>query len=59
MAELRQQKVFADKCGLEAHLLSAAETKDRFPLMDSAGVVGSIFMPTDGSANAPVLAERR
>lgn len=56
MTELRQQKDFADKCGLEAHLLSAAETRDRFPLMDLGGVVGSIFMPTDGSANAPVLA---
>ena len=56
MAELRTQKAFADKCGLEAHLLSAAETRDRFPLMHPGDVVGSIFMPTDGSANAPVLA---
>ncbi|HVU90178.1 MAG TPA: FAD-dependent oxidoreductase [Pirellulales bacterium] len=56
MAELQRQKAFADKCGLEAHLLSAAETRDRFPLMDPSGVVGAIFMPTDGSANAPVLA---
>ncbi len=56
MAELRRQKAFADQCGLEAHLLSAAETYDRFPLMDATSVEGAIYMPTDGSANAPVLA---
>jgi sarcosine dehydrogenase len=56
MAELARQKAFADRCRLEAHLLSRGEVADLFPLMDSAGVEGALYMPTDGSAAAPVLA---
>jgi len=56
MAELKRQKQFADRCGLEAQLLTTAETLELFPLMNPAGVEGAIFMPTDGSATAPVLA---
>ncbi|HEY4313557.1 MAG TPA: FAD-binding oxidoreductase [Pirellulales bacterium] len=56
LIELRQQKAFADRCGLDTHLLSPAETLALFPLMDKSGVEGAIYMPTDGSAAAPVLA---
>ena len=56
MAELAQQKRFADRCGLAAHLLTPREVEQRFPLMDGQGVEGALFMPTDGSATAPVLA---
>src|SRR5579863_6183255 len=38
LAELQRQKAFADRCGLEAQLLSTAETASLFPLMDAAGV---------------------
>jgi sarcosine dehydrogenase len=37
-------------------MLSPAEVVDLFPLIDSARVEGALYMPTDGSATAPVLA---
>lgn len=55
-AQLRAQADFARTIGLEAHLLDAAETARGFPLMDAGGVEGSLYLPTDGSAAATVLA---
>ncbi|MBI2824988.1 MAG: FAD-binding oxidoreductase [Planctomycetia bacterium] len=57
LAELRRQRDFARRCGLEAHLLSSGEALERFPLMEARGVRGALFMPTDGSATATVLAQ--
>jgi 4-methylaminobutanoate oxidase (formaldehyde-forming) len=56
-AQLRQQAEFARAVGLEAHLLDPQEAARRFPPMDPAGVEGALFLPGDGSAAAPVLAE--
>jgi len=56
LAECRRQLAFAKKCGLQAELLTPAETLDKFPLLTGESLHGAIFMPTDGSATAPVLA---
>jgi sarcosine dehydrogenase len=49
--EIRRQATAARSFGLEMHLLSAAEAKDVWPVMDVADVVEAAFLPTDGQAN--------
>jgi len=56
LEEIKQQADFAAKVGLEVSLLSPREAFDRFPLMDLNGVQGALFVPSDGSASATVLA---
>ncbi len=51
MAELKRKADFASLFGVEAHYLSTAEIKERWPLMNADGVLGGIHMPSDGSAN--------
>jgi 4-methylaminobutanoate oxidase (formaldehyde-forming) len=57
LLELKRQESFARTVGLEARLLSAHEAKELFPLMGSQGVHGALYLPTDGSARAVVLAQ--
>jgi glycine cleavage system aminomethyltransferase T/glycine/D-amino acid oxidase-like deaminating enzyme len=48
MEELRRQAGWAKTFGLPLELISAAEARDRFPLMATDGVLGALFLPTDG-----------
>ncbi|MGI9058724.1 MAG: GcvT family protein [Ktedonobacteraceae bacterium] len=57
MAELRRQAGFAKGVGLAVELISANEAQRLFPLMSLDGVEGALYLPTDGSARAPILAE--
>src|SRR6266536_3082262 len=57
MEELKRQVGFSKSAGLEAQLISASEAKRMFPMMSLEGVEGALFLPTDGSAKAPILAE--
>src|SRR5215472_12631656 len=57
MEELKRQVGFSRSAGLEAELISASEARRMFPLMSLEGVEGALFLPTDGSAKAPILAE--
>lgn len=57
MEELKRQHTFAARLGLNTELLTAAEAQTLFPLMDTRGVEGALFLATDGSARAPILAE--
>src|SRR5574340_59172 len=57
MEELKRQVGFSRSAGLEAELISASEAKRLFPMMSLDGVEGALFLPTDGSAKAPILAE--
>jgi 4-methylaminobutanoate oxidase (formaldehyde-forming) len=57
LGELRRQHAHARTVGLETALLTAAEAQALFPLMETTGVEGALYLPTDGSAKAPVLAE--
>ncbi|WP_120501431.1 FAD-dependent oxidoreductase [Roseovarius sp. EL26] len=50
-AELKRKADFASLFGIEAHALSTDEIKERWPLMNPEGVLGGIYMPSDGSAN--------
>jgi glycine cleavage system aminomethyltransferase T/glycine/D-amino acid oxidase-like deaminating enzyme len=48
MEELRRQAAWAKTFGLPLELISAAEAQERFPLMSTDGVLGAVFLPTDG-----------
>ncbi|HEY6539431.1 MAG TPA: FAD-dependent oxidoreductase [Ktedonobacteraceae bacterium] len=56
MEELQRQVGFSKSVGLEAELISSSEAKRMFPMMSLHGVEGALWLPTDGSAKAPILA---
>jgi glycine cleavage system aminomethyltransferase T/glycine/D-amino acid oxidase-like deaminating enzyme len=56
MEELRRQAGHARSVGLDAHLLTPHEARTLFPLMSLVGVQGALYLPTDGTARAPILA---
>ena len=51
MTEIRRQATTAHSFGLEMHLLTPAEARELWPLMDVSDLVGAAFLPTDGQAN--------
>lgn len=55
-AEITRQAAFAKQMGLDAELLGPKDAHRLFPQMDIAGVEGALYLPTDGSARAPILA---
>jgi sarcosine dehydrogenase len=57
MIELSRQATTARSFGLEMHLLSPAEAKQLWPLMDTTDVVGAAWLPTDGQANPSDIAQ--
>ena len=48
LEELTRQHGWAKTFGLPMELLSPAEAHERFPLMDPTGVLGGVWLPTDG-----------
>ncbi len=48
MEELRRQHGWAKTFGLPMEMLSAGECIDKFPLMSPDGVLGGVWLPTDG-----------
>src|SRR5438445_1639172 len=57
LEELKRQAGFAKGVGLAAELLTPQEAERLVPLMDLKGVEGALYLPTDGSARAPILAQ--
>jgi sarcosine dehydrogenase len=49
--EVKRQATTAKSFGLAVELLSAAEARDLWPIMEVDDVVGAAFLPTDGQAN--------
>jgi heterotetrameric sarcosine oxidase gamma subunit len=49
--ELRRSASVARSFGIEAHLLSPTEVRDRHLLVDLHGVVGGLWTPQDGQTN--------
>ncbi len=49
--ELKRAASMASTFGLEVEVLSPAEAKARYPLLEVADLVGAIFITTDGQAN--------
>ncbi|MCW2917861.1 MAG: glycine cleavage system protein [Actinomycetia bacterium] len=48
MEEIRRQIGWARTFGLPLEEISAAQAQELFPLMDTAGVLGGAYLPTDG-----------
>ena len=48
LEELRRQVGWARTFGLPLELVSTQEAHDLFPLFDPEGVLGAVFLPTDG-----------
>src|SRR5262250_3384906 len=57
MTEIKRQATTAHSFGLEMHLLSPAEAKKLWPIMDISDLVGAAFLPTDGQANPADIAQ--
>ena len=55
--ELQRQAGWAKTFGLPLELISAAEARDRFPLMSPDGVLGAVWLPTDGWLDPSGLAQ--
>ena len=49
--EFKRLATTAQSFGMEMQLLSPAETKKLWPLLDESDLVGSSFLPTDGQAS--------
>ena len=49
--EVKRQATTATSFGLDMHLLTPAEAKELWPLMQVDDVVGAAFLPTDGQAS--------
>ncbi|MBB5374299.1 GcvT family protein [Acidocella aromatica] len=49
--EVKRQATTARSFGLEMHLLTPAEARKLWPLMDVHDVIGAAYLPTDGQAN--------
>src|SRR5215208_5687094 len=46
--ELQRQASWAKTFGLPLELITAGEARERFPLMSTEGVLGAVWLPTDG-----------
>jgi heterotetrameric sarcosine oxidase gamma subunit len=55
--ELQRQAGWGQTFGLPIELISASEARDRFPLMTIDGVVGAVWLPTDGWLDPSGLAQ--
>ena len=55
--ELRRQAGWAKTFGLPLHLITADEAQALFPLMSTAGVLGAVYLPTDGWLDPSGLAQ--
>jgi len=55
MNELRKIANTGRGFGLDVHLLDPSETKQRFPIADLEGVVGSAYVESDGHADPSML----
>jgi glycine cleavage system aminomethyltransferase T/glycine/D-amino acid oxidase-like deaminating enzyme len=57
LEELQRQAGWARTFGLPLELISAREAQERFPLMSLDGVLGAVWLPTDGWLDPSGLAQ--
>src|SRR6185295_5131972 len=57
MEELERQAGWAKTFGLPMDIIDAQEAQDRFPLMSTDGVLGAVWLPTDGWLDPSGLAQ--
>jgi 4-methylaminobutanoate oxidase (formaldehyde-forming) len=56
-AELRRMAALGAGFGLEVSLLSPAEAKELFPLLNDCGLHGAVYLPSDGYADPSQLTQ--
>ncbi|GAA1406058.1 sarcosine dehydrogenase [Glutamicibacter uratoxydans] len=52
LRDLRRRHGYVKSTGVEAHLLSAEECLEKYPLLNADKVLGGLYVPTDGLALA-------
>jgi 4-methylaminobutanoate oxidase (formaldehyde-forming) len=57
LSELKRKADFAKLFGVEASFIETDAIAERWPLMNAEGVLGGIYMPSDGSANPTDLTQ--
>ncbi len=57
LEELTRGAAMAGTFGLEAHVLSVAECKDKYSLLDVSDALGGVFLPGDGQADPANIAQ--
>ena len=56
-AELRRMAALGTSFGLEVSLLSPADAKELFPLLNDSGLHGAVYLPSDGYADPSQLTQ--
>jgi 4-methylaminobutanoate oxidase (formaldehyde-forming) len=51
LVQLRRTAAVAEAFGLECEVISPARAKELFPIMDTGGLAGALWLPDDGKAN--------
>jgi 4-methylaminobutanoate oxidase (formaldehyde-forming) len=57
LEELKRQATMGRVWGVEAHVVSPAEARERYPLLDLAGVTGGLWIPANGQADPANVAQ--
>jgi len=57
MMEVKRLTTMARSFGLEMHVISAAEARDLFPLIDTSEVLGAAYIPSDGHVDPASLCQ--
>ena len=57
LSELKRKADFAGLFGVKASFIETDAIAERWPLMNAEGVLGGIYMPSDGSANPTDLTQ--
>jgi 4-methylaminobutanoate oxidase (formaldehyde-forming) len=55
--QLQEQAKHAQAAGLDVQLVNRNDVELMAPIVDLTGVEGALYVPSDGSANAPILAQ--
>jgi 4-methylaminobutanoate oxidase (formaldehyde-forming) len=57
LTQLRRTAATAEAFGLAAEMLTPAQARDRYPVMESSDLAGAIWLPDDGKANPTDLTQ--
>ena len=58
LEELKRQATMGKVWGVEAYMVSPAEARAKYPLIDLKGVTGGLFIPANGQADPANIARR-
>lgn len=56
MTQLRRTAAMAERFGVDAHMITAAEARDKWPTMHSDDLLGGVWLPHDGKVDPKATA---